>query len=390
MLPNYYEFFCPVKIVSGVKSLPNLPYEMDQLGVHKAMIVTDQGVVNAGLLKQVQAAFEGSNCIIAAIYDKTPVDSSNLVCNEVAKIFKEKGCECFVALGGGSAIDTAKGANIVVSENTDDLLKYQGYERIKEQMKPFIVIPTTAGTGSEATLVAVIENVKENVKMSFSSNKLYPNVAILDPKMLVTMPKKITAATGMDALTHAIEAYINLQKNPMSDSFALAAIRLIRENLVKTVENPNDEIARLAMANAALMAGISFSNSLVGIVHSMAHACGGVCHIPHGVANAVLLPWGMEYNLEKRAEVIAELALELGAPTSGSVMDRVKAAIKAVRDLSQKLHDLGGLPVTLKEAGLTEDKFEAVAKVAVDDGTMNYNPKDATVEEIVAIFKKAY
>ena len=156
------------------------------------------------------------------------------------------------------------------------------------------------------------------------------------------------------------------------------------------MENPNDEIARLAMANAALMAGISFSNSLVGIVHSMAHACGGVCHIPHGVANAVLLPWGMEYNLEKRADIIAELALELGAPTSGGVMERAKAAIKAVRDLSQKLHDLGGLPVTLKEAGLTEDKFEAVAKVAVDDGTMNYNPKDATVEEIVAIFKKAY
>ena len=390
MMPNYFEFFCPVKIVSGNKALSNLPYEMDQLGAHKAMIVTDQGVVGAGLLKLTQAAFEGSNCMAAAVFDQTPVDSSNLVCNQVAKLFREKGCDCFVALGGGSAIDTAKGANIVVSENTDDLLKYQGAERIKEQMKPLIVIPTTAGTGSEATAVAVIANVEANVKMSFSSNKLYPNVAILDPKMLVTMPKKISAATGMDALTHAIEAYVCLQKNPVSDSFAITAIQLIRESLVKSVENGNDEKARLAMANAALCGGIAFSNSLVGIVHSIAHACGGVAHIPHGVANAILLPFGMEYNLDKRAEIIAELAPWLGAASSGSAMDRAKAAIKAVRDLAKKLNELSGLPLTLKDAGLKEEKFSEIAKAAVNDGTMNFNPKDATLEEVLEILKKAY
>jgi alcohol dehydrogenase len=390
MIPNYYEFYCPVKIVSGTKALSNLPYEMDQLGAHKALIVTDQGVVSAGLLKTVQAAFEGSNCAVAAIFDQTPVDSSNVVCNQVAQIFREKGCECFVALGGGSVIDTVKGANIVVSEGTDDLLKYQGHERVKASMKPFIVIPTTAGTGSEATLVAVIANVQANVKMSFTSDKLYPHVAILDPKMLVTMPKKITAATGMDALTHAIEGFYCLQKNPVSDAFSIAAIRLVRDYLVKSVENPGDETARLAMANAALCGGISFSNSLVGIVHSMAHAAGGVAHIAHGVANAILLPWGMEYNLDKREDIIAETAPWLGAPVSGSAREQARAAIKAVRNLSQKLHDLAGLPVTLKEAGLSEDKFEAVAKAAVNDGTMNYNPKDATVEEIIQILKKAY
>lgn len=390
MMPNYYEFYCPVKIVSGNKALSNLPYEMDQLGAHKALIITDQGVVAAGLLKTVQSVFAGSNCAIGAVFDQTPVDSSNLVCNQVAKIFNEKGCDCLVALGGGSAIDTAKGVNIVVSEKTDDLLKYQGAERIKETMKPLIVIPTTSGTGSEATLVAVIANVEAKVKMSFTSNKLYPNVAILDPKMLVTMPKKITAATGMDALTHAVEAYVCLQKNPVSDAFAITAIKLVRENLVKAVENGGDEPARLAMANAALCGGIAFSNSLVGIVHSMAHACGGVAHIPHGVANAILLPWGMEYNLDKSAEVIAELAPWLGASVSGSKMDQAKAAIQAVRELSKKLSELSGLPLKLKDAGLKEDQFPQIAKTAINDGTMNYNPKDATIEEVIAILKKAY
>jgi len=390
MVPNYYEFFVPVKIVSGSKALPNLPYEMDQLGAHRAMVVTDQGVVAAGLLGPVKAAFEGSNCSITAIFDQTPVDSSSTVCNQVAKLFREKNCDCFIALGGGSAIDTAKGANIVVSENTDDLLKFQGHERLKARMKPFIVIPTTAGTGSEATSVAVIANVEAGVKMSFSSPRLYPNVAILDPKMLVTMPKKITAATGMDALTHAVEAYINLQKNPVSDAFALSAIALVRDNLVKSVENPNDEHTRLAMANAALLGGIAFSNSLVGIVHSIAHAAGGVAHVPHGVANAILLPWGMEYNLGMRQDIIAELAPWLGAKAEGSSADRAKAAIQAVRDLCKKLNQLAGLPLTLKEAGLKEDKFEEIAKQAINDGTMNYSPKDATVEDIIAILKKAY
>jgi len=390
MMPNYYEFYCPVKIVSGNKALSSLPYEMDQLGAHKALIITDRGVVAAGLLKKVQSVFEGSNCAIGAVYDQTPVDSSNLVVNQVAKIFNEKGCDCLVALGGGSAIDTAKGVNIVVSEKTDDLLKYQGAERIKEPMKPLIVIPTTSGTGSEATLVAVIANLEAKVKMSFTSNKLYPNVAILDPKMLVTLPKKITAATGMDALTHAIEAYVCLQKNPVSDAFAITAIKLIRENLVKAVENGNDETARLAMANAALCGGIAFSNSLVGIVHSIAHACGGVAQIPHGVANAILLPWGMEYNLDKSAETIAELAPWLGALVSGSKMDQAKAAIQAVRGLAKKLSELSGLPLKLKDAGLKEDQFPQIAKTAINDGTMNYNPRDATIEEVIYILKKAY
>jgi alcohol dehydrogenase len=214
-------------------------------------------------------------------------------------------------------------------------------------------------------------------------------VAVLDPKMTLTMPPKITAATGMDALTHAIEGYYCLQKNPVSDAFSVAAIRLIRENLVPCVENGDDENRRLAMANAALIAGIGFSNSMVGVVHSLAHACGGICRVPHGVANAVLLPWGMENNLEKAGEIIAELAPLLGADDSGGPEERARAAIQAVRDLGKRLKELCGLPTTLREAGVTEDRLEEIARAALNDGAITFNPEDVTLEMALDILKKA-
>jgi alcohol dehydrogenase len=390
MMPNYYEFFCPVKIVSGYKALANLPHEMEQLGTRTALIVTDQGVVGAGLLKQVEAAFEGSNCVIGAVFDKTPPDSSKDTVNQVAKLYKEKGCDCFVAVGGGSVIDTTKGANIVVTEGTDDLMKFQGAERVKKRMAPFIAIPTTAGTGSEVTLVAVINDVENHVKMSLTSFWLFPNVAILDPKMTMTMPPRITAATGMDALTHAIEAYYCLQKNPVSDSFAIEAIKLVMEYLPKCVTDGNDEKSRLAMANGALLAGIAFSNSMVGVIHSLAHSCGGVARVPHGIANSILLPWGMEFNFDKAANYIAELAPYLGAPTSGGVMDRAKAAVQAVRDLQKKLKESCGLPMTLRDAGVKEEMLPTIAKGTINDGAQTYNPEEVTYEDALSLLEKAF
>jgi len=390
MIPEYYEFSCPVKIICGLKALSNIPYEMDLLGVSRALIVTDQGVAGAGLIKRVESAFEGSQCEIAAVFDQTPPDSSTNVVSTVAKLFAEKKCDCFVAVGGGSSMDTAKCANMMVTEGTDDLMALQGADRLKKPMKPFIAVPTTAGTGSEVTVAAVIYDENAKVKMGFTSYRLLPNVAVLDPKMTVTMPPKITAATGMDALTHAVEAYYCLQKNPVSDAFAVSAINLIMGNLLTCVENGEDENARLAMANAALLAGISFSNSMVGIVHALAHACGGVCRVPHGVANGVLLPWGMENNLEKAGEMIAELAPLLGAQTSGSPIDQAKAAVQAVRDLTARLKDLCGFPTTLKEVGVTEDRLEDIAKATINDGTVTLNPEDVTYDIALDILKRAF
>ncbi len=227
--------------------------------------------------------------------------------------------------------------------------------------------------------------------MAFTSDRLYPNVAILDPKMTMTMPPKITAATGMDALTHAIEAYYCLQKNPISDSLAITAIKLAMGNLVQCVENGKDESARLAMANSSLIAGMAFSNSMVGVVHALAHATGGVCHVPHGVANAILLPFGMENNLAKKAAEIGELAPYLcGREIQGDDRAKAVAAIQAVRDLNKKLNQLGGLPNRLRDAGVTEDKLEAIAKVAVNDGALIYNPEEVTFEEALDILRRAF
>ena len=389
MIPQYYEFYCPVKIISGLKALSNLPYEMDLLNAHRALVVTDQGVVGAGLIRQVERVFEGSNCEIGAIFDQTPPDSSTEVVRAVAKLFSERGCDCFVAVGGGSSMDTAKCANMVVSEGADDLMAVQGVERLKKPTKPFIAVPTTAGTGSEVTVAAVIYDEQTRTKMGFASQRLLPDVAILDPKMTMTMPSMITAATAMDALTHAIEAYYCLQKNPVSDAFALAAIKLIMGNVIRCVKNGRDETARLAMANGALLAGTSFSNSMVGIVHALAHGCGGVCRVPHGVANAILLPWGMEHNLEKAGAIIAELSPVLGGSTPGSATDQAQAAIQAVRNLGMRLKKLCGLPTTLREAGVTEDELAGIAKIAINDGTVALNPEEVTYEGALEILRKA-
>ena len=388
---TFFEFYCPVKIISGRLALANLPYEMEQLGARRAMVVTDRGVKGAGLMKYLENALEGSNCGMAAVFEDTPPDSSMSVVNQVAQLYRDKNCDCFVAVGGGSCIDTAKCANIVVSEGTGDLVDFQGADRIKKQLKPLLVVPTTAGTGSEVTLVAVIYDEKTNTKLAFTSDRLNPSVAILDPRMTLTMPPKITAATGMDALTHAVEAYYCLAKNPVSDAFAAAAVKLIMGNLVKCVRDGNDEEARLAMANGSLLAGIAFSNSMVGVVHSLAHGAGGVVHIPHGVANAIFLPWGMEYNIGRRAEIIAELApLLCGREAGGSAGERAAAAVRAVRDLAGKLNEICGLPLRLRDAGVKEDSLEAIAKAAINDGSLVYNPEEVTFEEALELLKKAW
>ena len=303
----------------------------------------------------------------------------------------KNGCDALVALGGGSVLDTAKGINIVVSEETDDLLELQGVDRVQGPMEPFIAIPTTAGTGSEVTCVAVISNVDAGVKMAFVSNRLYPDVAILDPVMTQTVPPKITAATGMDALTHAVEAVICLQKNPVSDSFAFAAIRLIRDNLETAVTKGSSADARIAMANAALLAGIAFSNSMVGNIHAMAHACGGVAHVPHGVANSILMPVGMTFNLPKAAGHIAQLCESMGISVEGKdEQARAKAAIDWVRDMQKTMHKACGLPMKLSDAGVKEDQLETIATLAADDGAVTYNPEEFTREDALKLLKQAF
>ncbi len=312
MMPSYFEFHCPVKILSGYKALENLSYELKRLGASRPLLITDLGVAKAGLLGAVTAALQDSEVFVGAVYDQVPADSSVTVVQEAAAAYRHGGCDSLVAVGGGSVIDTAKAVNILVTHGGDDLLRFSGADRIQGPLKPLIVIPTTAGTGSEVTLVAVIANRRKNVKMAFASSHLYPDVAVLDPRMTSSLPTKLTAATAMDALTHAVEAFISVQKNPLSDAYAATAVRLIVENLPVVLQDGSNGQGRLALAGAACFAGIAFSNAMVGMVHALGHAAGALCGIHHGTAMNIFLPHGLEYNLEKKTARHCGSALALG------------------------------------------------------------------------------
>ena len=393
MLPDYYEFFSPVKIISGNKAIDNLPFELEQLGVRRPLIITDAGVINAGLIRYVKGAFAGSDMIIGAIFDDVPSDSSTDVVQRAVEIFRKNRCDSLVAVGGGSPMDTAKAANIVLSENSDDLMKFEGADRLKSPVKPLIVVPTTAGTGSEVTFVPVIKDKEKKVKMSFASHLLFPKVAIIDPRMTQTMPPFITAATGMDALTHAMEAYTCIQKNPISDAYAFAAIQLIGKSLMNAVKDGKIIEARMAMANASTMAGIAFSNSMVGMVHSLGHATGALCSLPHGVAMSIFLPFGLEYNLTKTRPFVSQLLLPFGGPEEFVKTDknsRAERTIELVRKYQKTLYELCGLPRSLKEAEISDTMLEPIAQRAINDGSLIFNPEELDYNDALAVLKKAY
>lgn len=392
MLPTYYEFFNPVKINAGTEALETIPFELGLFQASRPLIITDKGIVNAGLLKIVINSFADSNLVVGAVFDDTPSDSSLNVVNDIAKLYKETNCDSIIAVGGGSVIDTAKGVNIIISENTDDIRQFMGVDRLRTAQKPFIVIPTTSGTGSEVTLVAVISDTENNVKLPFTSNLLLPKIAILDERMTMSLPAKITAATGMDALTHAIEAFTCLQKNPMSDAYALAAIKLVRENLVNVVKNGKDKKGRFALANASLMAGVAFSNSMVGAVHAIGHACGAVAHVHHGMAMSILLPFVMEYNMDMIEDLYAELLISLAGDevfASTPKDKRAEKSVEIIRNLQKELKDACGLHSKLSDAGVSQEQLEDIAKTALNDGAMSPNPKDLKFEDVLSILNKA-
>ncbi len=393
MIPSYYEFLNSVKILSGKKALENIPFELKNLGAKNPIVLTNAMLVQLGIVEQVLTAFKGSDITVGALYEDIPADSSIKVVNDIARIYRKNNCDSIIAIGGGSVIDTAKGLNIVITENTDDILNFMGAEILTNKQQPFIVVPTTAGTGSEVTLVAVIANPDKDVKMEFVSYKLLPDVAVLDPRMTTSLPAKITASTGMDALVHAIEAYTCIQKNPLSDAYAMAAINLIREYLPRAVKDGKDEEARIAMANASLMAGVSFSNSMVGLIHAIGHSLGGVCHVPHGDAMAILLPYGIEYNMDVLADSYEELLLPLAGAevyAATSKADRALKLLETVRDYISYYNNKANLPTRLSEAGVKREDFDRVAMTAINDGAIIFNPKEATYQDVINILEKAY
>jgi len=394
MAKPYYEFFCPVKVIAGNAALEHIPFELATLGAKRPMIITDKGVRANGLLNPIEAAFSTTDAVIGAIFDDVPPDSSLEVVRLAAELYRKQKCDAIIAIGGGSVIDTSKATNILVSEGGNDLLQYSGAHNLSKPLKPFFVIPTTSGTGSEVTMVAVVSDLEKNVKIPFTSYYLMPHAAILDPRMTQTLPPHLTAMTAMDAMTHAVEAYTCLAANPLSDAYASAAIKKISENLFKVLDNPSEQQGRLELAQASTMAGIAFSNSMVGLVHSLGHALGAVAHLPHGLCMNLFLPYVLEYNKEVNGNKIGELLLPLAGAdiyAQTPANQRADKAIATILTMRDRLFSLTKLPRNLRETGkVTEAQLDDVAEKALNDGSIIFNPKEASLKDLRAILQKAW
>ena len=394
MANAYYEFFCPVKVIAGHKALEHMPFELHTLQAKRPLVITDKGVVAVGLLNHIHAAFDGAESEIQAVFDDVPPDSSLQTVREAAAVYRHHNCDAIIAVGGGSVIDTSKAVNILVSEGGDDLLRFSGAHNLKRPLKPLFVVPTTAGTGSETTMVAVISDKDKGVKVPFTSYFLMPTAAVLDPRMTLTLPPHITAMTAMDAMTHAVEAFTCLGANPISDAYATGAVRKISENLLRVMDNPADADGRLELAQASTMAGIAFSNSMVGMVHSLGHSVGAVCHLPHGLCMSLFLPYVLEYNKEVNGGRIGELLLPLaGADVYAATpkAQRADKAIEVIRQMRDALYERCKLPRTLLETGkVREDQLEQIADLAINDGSIIFNPKEADRAELLGVLKLSW
>ncbi len=391
MLPEFYQFHHPTKVIYGEGLVTDFSHEVEELGVKNYFIVSDQVLHNLGVIQPIKNGLEEAGFTITGEFYDVPQDASVEAVENISRHAKDSGAEGLIAVGGGSVIDATKAANFVFSEGGDLIADYSGAATLTKPLKPFIVIPTTAGTGSENTLVAVIYDVANKTKLAFSDKFLLPDLAVLDPLMTQSLPPGLTASTGMDALTHAVESYVGVDTSPHSEALAVEAIKLIFKYLVRATQKGDDIEARGGMLIAANMAGSSFSHSMVGCVHSMAHAVGGLTRVPHGVANAILLPHGMAYNFEVSKEKFAVLAPVMGVDVSGlSIDEAALGAIEAVRDLGRQLNALDALPVRLRDAGVPEESLSMIAEAAIEDGTVIYNPREVEAEEILIHLKNAY
>ena len=362
--------------------------EIKKRGFQKVMLITDKDLVKFGVAAKVEEVLKGAEIPYEIFSDIKPNPTIKNVLDALAA-FQASGADCIVALGGGSSIDTAKAVGIIHNNpEFKDVRSLEGVAPTKNRAVPTFALPTTAGTAAEVTINYVITDEENKKKMVCVDPNDIPMCAVIDCELMMSMPKGLTAATGMDALTHAIESYITPGAWTMSDMFEAKAIELIHEHLYNAVQNGQDVVAREGMAEAQYIAGMGFSNVGLGIVHSMAHPLGAFYDTPHGVANALLLPYVMEYNADSpaRAKYLG-IAKAMGVNTEGmSVDEGVKAAIEAVKALSISIN----IPQRLSEIGVKKEDLHDLAVAAFNDVCTGGNPRPTSVEEIEAIYNTAF
>ncbi|WP_297063034.1 lactaldehyde reductase [uncultured Duncaniella sp.] len=369
----------------GPGARKELPEVVNRLGKSKALIVTDAGLVKFGVAKMVTDVLDEAAVPYEIFSDVKPNPTVTNVKNGI-EAYKKSGADFIIAIGGGSSIDTAKAVGIVINNpEFSDIVSLEGCAPTKNKCVPIVALPTTAGTAAETTINYVIIDEVNHKKMVCVDPNDIPAVAIVDAELMYSLPASLTAATGMDALTHAIEGYITKGAWALSDMFEIEAIRMISRNLPTAVAEPSNAVARDAMAVAQYVAGMAFSNVGLGLVHGMAHPLGSLFDIPHGVANALLLPTIMEWNMPSCLDKYPAIAEAMGVDINGMTREEAaQAACDAVKALSIKV----GIPQHLSEIGIKESDIETLSEQAIADVCTPGNPRDVTIEDIKALYTK--
>ena len=393
---DFYQFLAPTRVVAGRGLLDGIGFEFAKEGAKRVLIVTDEVIRGTGLVDRVASGLEDGGVEVAGVYDRVPQDSDSAVVVEAAEAGRGQGANALLAVGGGSVMDTAKAAAVIFTHGGEPR-EWEGYYGLPREddglgrpldLAPLACIPTTAGTGSEVSFAAVIKDRDEQIKFQIADFPMYPRLAVLDPEATRTLPPRIAAATGMDAMTHAIEGYVSREWTPHGDAYALQALRLIRDNLERAVQTPEDDDARGNMLVAANLAIAPTASGAIGITHSMSHPAGARFDVPHGIANAINLPWVIEYNaaggtdIANRYRDVNEL---LGLEAGGDDATVAHALAEHVRGLVARL----GLPTRLSEVGVPESAIPALVDGAMGDGCTLVNPREPTEEDFAQLYEKA-
>ena len=377
------EFFVSSNVVFGRDAAKKLPEILKEYKAKNVMVVYDAGVKMAGIATKVLEEIENADVKIT-VFDGVIPNPTNEVVEEAAEIAKKENIDVFVAVGGGSSIDLTKAVNILMT-NPGPIGRYGGIGMVKEAVLPLIAIPTTAGTSSEITNVVALTDTEAVCKYGIIDNKIVADKVIADPEFTRTMPPSVTAATGMDAITHAVESYISNMSTPLTEYHSLKGLQIFYENLPKAVADGNDMQAREQMMLGCIIAGFGFSNANLGLVHGIAHTLSAHFHLAHGMANATVLPYVMEYNADSCPEKMVELAKAIQLPVSGNLDEDKLLLSKELLKLTKTL----GIK-TLSEQGIKEEDLSMLADDVLKEPVLGFNPKQGvTKEDVLDILRKA-
>jgi len=380
---NISKFVTP-EIIFGCGSLSQVGESAARLGASKVFLVSDDGVINAGWADKALFYLRSAG-LSAETFSSLTTNPKDFEVNEGAARYQASGCDAIVAVGGGSPTDVAKAVALLAS-NGGQLQDYEGINKIVHPLPPMVIVPSTAGAGSEVSQFTIIVDTVRKLKMSIISRSLIPDIAIVDPELLQTKDQLLAAATGLDAMTHGIESYVSLAATPLTDIHALKAIQLISGNLRRVVADRQDMEANTNMAMASLTAGMAFSNAILGATHAMTHQVDGLIDQHHGETNASILPHVMEFNLAAAPKRFREIAAAMGQEVAGlDTLDAAGLSIRAVRKLIEDI----GLAKGLAQIGLKDEFIPLLSHNALKDACLVTNPRSATFEDIVAIFHKA-